>query len=53
MAASSAGAAQAVEGAEEAQVLAGGQLLEQREVLGDEADGALGGIGVAGERRRR
>src|SRR5262249_25040810 len=40
---------QVVEGAEDAEVLAGGQLLEQGELLRDQADVALGRVGVAAE----
>ncbi len=40
---------QAVEGPEEPQVLARGQLVEEREVLGHEADGGFGRVGVAAQ----
>ena len=43
------GAAEVVEGAEQAEVVVGGEFLVEGEVLGDVADLPLGGAGVGGD----
>src|SRR6185437_12114575 len=43
------GAAHAIEGAEELEVLEWGEFVVETDVLGDEAEGALGGVGVGAD----